>query len=506
MDTIADAGATCGPTPPHDTSPSRHPSHAASTRATAAARPSPYPRSAITSGPRRSAPITRSPAVSRRARSAAPIPEAEPVTAMTRTRTLLYLRGGARATDSRAGECCGGWDTRRAAPHLQDAASVATPPSGPAWSPTAWRRTSRGTGPRRSTTASTRRWSASAPGSVPCPARSPGSPRSLPELLQQRLRLAQVARVEALGEPAVDRGEQVARLRRAALGLEPAAKARGRAQLERLRPLAPGEVHRLPVARLHRGGLRALPGQQIAAEAKEIGLPHLLGRRAEGVLYRPQRVGEGTELRLPLSQQPPEGSEAEAIPRCRVRGLCFAELRDALLAVPLLRQRPSAVEGARRNVVRELLLGGELDERLRDLPRPIGFAEQDVEGGHHHLGEYQVKRLLQALREGEGFPTVPACPVSEAEQPRNPGRIAEGHHPGIAWQRAMLLLVVAGDRTRQVLPCGHQFSPKVTGHPGRKVSPHERRGFAVRLGQPQHLVGEHLGRLQRTAAEARRPE
>src|SRR5216117_1124288 len=142
MDTIADAGATCGPTPAHATSPSRHPSHAASTRATAAARPSPYPRSAITSAPRRSAPITRSPAVSRRARSAAPIPEAEPVTAMTRTRTLLYLRGGARATDSRAGERCGGWETRRAAPHLQDAASVATPPSGPAWSPTAWRRTS----------------------------------------------------------------------------------------------------------------------------------------------------------------------------------------------------------------------------------------------------------------------------------------------------------------------------------------------------------------------------
>src|SRR5438094_862442 len=318
MDTIADAGATCGPTPAHATSPSRRPSHAASAQATAAARPSPHPRSAITSASRRSTPITRSPAVSRRARSAAPIPETEPVTAMTRTRTLLYLRGGARATDSRAGECCGGWDTRRAAPHLQDAASVATPPSGPAWSPTAWRRTSRGTGPRRSTTASTRRWSASAPGSVPCPARSPGSPRSLPELLQQRLRLAQVARVEALGEPAVDRGEQVARLRRAALGPEPAAKARGRAQLERLRPLAPGEVHRLPVARLHRGGLRALPGQQIAAEAMEIGLPHLLGR-AEGVLHRPQRVGEGAELRLPLSQQPQVGSEAEALPRCHVR-------------------------------------------------------------------------------------------------------------------------------------------------------------------------------------------
>src|SRR6059036_1402138 len=224
-------------------------------------------------------------------------------------------------------------------------------------------------------------------------------PRSLPELLQQRLRLAQVARVEALGEPAVDRGEQVARLRRAALGPEPAAKARGRAQLGCLRPLAPGEVHRLPVARLHRGGLRALPGQQIAAEAKERGLHHLLGRRAEGVLHRPQRVGEGAELRLPLSQQPQVGSDAEAMPRCRVRGPSFAELRDALLAVPLLRQGPSAVEGAVRNVVRELLLGGELDERLRDLPRPIGFAEGDVEGGHHHLGECQVKRLLQALRE-----------------------------------------------------------------------------------------------------------
>src|SRR5438552_10175211 len=118
MDTIADAGATCGPTPAHATSPSRRPSHAASTQATAAAQPSPHPRSAITSASRRPTPITRSPAVSRRARSAAPIPEAEPVTAMTRTRTLLYLRGGAQATDSRAGERCGGWDTRRAAPHL----------------------------------------------------------------------------------------------------------------------------------------------------------------------------------------------------------------------------------------------------------------------------------------------------------------------------------------------------------------------------------------------------
>src|SRR5947199_341775 len=112
---------------------------------------------------------------------------------------------------------------------LERARRIRRDPSGLAWSPTAWRRTSRGTGPRRSTTASTRRWSASAPGSVPCPARSPGSPRSLPELLQQRLRLAQIARVEALGEPAVDRSEQVARLHRAALGLEPAAKARRRA-------------------------------------------------------------------------------------------------------------------------------------------------------------------------------------------------------------------------------------------------------------------------------------
>src|SRR5438876_4954446 len=120
MDTIADAGATCGPTPAHATSPSRRPSHAASTQATAAAQPSPHPRSAITSASRRPTPITRSLAVSRRARSAAPIPEAEPVTAMTRTRTLLYLRGGAQATDSRAGERCGGWDTRRAAPHLPE--------------------------------------------------------------------------------------------------------------------------------------------------------------------------------------------------------------------------------------------------------------------------------------------------------------------------------------------------------------------------------------------------
>src|SRR5262245_23769903 len=80
--------------------------------AMAALRPAGVARSAITLASRRSTPITCAPAASRRRQTAAPIPEAEPVTATVVTRALyvpesvtatvitrvLYVPGGGHAT------------------------------------------------------------------------------------------------------------------------------------------------------------------------------------------------------------------------------------------------------------------------------------------------------------------------------------------------------------------------------------------------------------------------
>jgi len=63
----------------------------------------------------------------------------------------------------------------------------------------------------------------------------------LSQLVEQRLRLDQVARVEALGEPAVDRGEEVARLGALALVAPQAREARRSAQLERASALLAGD-------------------------------------------------------------------------------------------------------------------------------------------------------------------------------------------------------------------------------------------------------------------------
>src|SRR5262245_30599625 len=65
--------------------------------AMAALRPAGVARSAITLASRRSTPITCAPAASRRRQTAAPIPEAEPVTATVIAR-VLYVPGGGHAT------------------------------------------------------------------------------------------------------------------------------------------------------------------------------------------------------------------------------------------------------------------------------------------------------------------------------------------------------------------------------------------------------------------------
>jgi len=67
---------------------------------------------------------------------------------------------------------------------------------------------------------------------------------SLPQLLQQRLRVLQVPGVEAFGEPVVDGGEEGARFRGFALAVPEAGETRACAEFERLGLLVAGKPKR----------------------------------------------------------------------------------------------------------------------------------------------------------------------------------------------------------------------------------------------------------------------
>ena len=73
----------------------------------------------------------------------------------------------------------------------------------------------------------------------------PTGSRAIPSACQQRLGLLEVGRVKALGEPAVDRGQERVGLRMFPLLLPQAAQTRGGAQLPGLRLLATGNAERL---------------------------------------------------------------------------------------------------------------------------------------------------------------------------------------------------------------------------------------------------------------------
>ena len=92
--------------------------------------------------------------------------------------------------------------------------------------------------------------------------RSP-QPHSLAEIVQQRLRLFEIRRVETLGEPAVDRGEKVARFGGAILlAAEPSEAHRG-PQLPELGLLLLSNAQSFAIELLSSLGI-PLPQQQLA--------------------------------------------------------------------------------------------------------------------------------------------------------------------------------------------------------------------------------------------------
>ena len=91
------------------------------------------------------------------------------------------------------------------------------------------------------------------------------------QLVEQLLRSFQIGRVEALGEPAVDRGEEVAGLTPAALIAAEPSEARGGPQFPELGLLLHGDAQGLAIEFL--GGLGVpLPQQQMALVPVQLGL------------------------------------------------------------------------------------------------------------------------------------------------------------------------------------------------------------------------------------------
>src|SRR5437870_4194248 len=113
--------------------------------------------------------------------------------------------------------------------------------------------------PNRSRCRGTRPHTVRAPGRAARPLRPSGAP----EFVEQRLCVFEIGRVEAFGEPAVDRGEKIAGFGVTALVAAEPGEARGGAQFPELGPLLLSDAQRFAIQFL--GGLgMPLPYKQLA--------------------------------------------------------------------------------------------------------------------------------------------------------------------------------------------------------------------------------------------------
>src|SRR5262249_6478819 len=148
-----------------------------------------------------------------------------------------------------------------------------------------------------------------------------GTPRS-GQLVEQRLRLDEVTRVEALGEPGVDRGQQRAGFGALALALPEAGKARRSTQLEGLRLLCRRDLERAAEECLGRRGARGIAGEQQLAlpvvKARVIEMLARLGGHGEPALDRPE--GIGVPARRALTARQGRGARRSPTPRRRATG------------------------------------------------------------------------------------------------------------------------------------------------------------------------------------------
>src|SRR5262245_37395434 len=142
------------------------------------------------------------------------------------------------------------------------------------------------------------------------PPLGPPGGQSRLQFLEQRFGFDEVARVEAFGEPGVDRGEEVARVRTLALIAPQAREARRGAQLERAVALLAGDGEGAVVAGGGIVGGAAGGEEQVAVEAVEVGVEDELARLlGDGQTSRDRalRLGElaGGSLRFGQKRKEP---------------------------------------------------------------------------------------------------------------------------------------------------------------------------------------------------------
>src|SRR5881396_1753481 len=165
----------------------------------------------------------------------------------------------------------------------------------------------------------------------------------LPQLLEQRLRLDEVACVEALSEPGVQRCEKSASLGGAAVPTEPAAEACGDAQLVRLRTLPVCHRERVPERRLDLGRVGAPEREQLATAAESVRTPDVLaGHGTLGLRQRGERVSYLSRPRVRVREKAEVVFEEKARLRRHHAAEALAHRGDSFIRLPFLGQRPTA--------------------------------------------------------------------------------------------------------------------------------------------------------------------
>jgi hypothetical protein len=254
------------------------------------------------------------------------------------------------------------------------------------------------------------------------------------QLRQQRLRLDQVARVEAFGEPGVERGEESAGRVALALALPEPRQAGGCAQLERLGLLPPGDLQGLAEERLH-----------------------LLDRIAVGVeenlCSQPVELGIVEVLSLLLGEHVAESECAQGVvvapdlPEAlgeREEDLLY--LRNARLALPRFDPRPASQEPSRSQQQRKPELLGEAHDFFGAFPRPVELTALETDSSSKEKSLRKTERIFQTLRQRHRLVANNQCPVGMATVHVTRGRIRAGDDATIeshrVRQRPMLVGIV----------------------------------------------------------------
>ena len=195
--------------------------------------------------------------------------------------------------------------------------------------------------------------------------------------IEQRFRRLQVRHVEAFGEGAVERRQQIARLALRALSRQQPRKTRSRAQFERTARLACATIAMASRrARSASGVVARLRQQDVAAQAKHLGVVEPVGLGCSS--RRPRaRAGRGPHRRSPASSSCSTISMAYIGPKAAPTGNCRVIIAcDAGIEIAVLRRQPAALEFRIRQLPGKFVALGERIKLVRHHPAGIDVVHQ----------------------------------------------------------------------------------------------------------------------------------